>query len=212
MYAGDCGACEVSPSIGSSLATDSMVDRSMQAISSVSPNLATCHAASLTQPPALTSPVEDKPPLNQPTPPDQITPPHLHTAPPNLPTSLDHQSALPRHQPVSPHHQLTPMDESPLVMSQYRDFAAIQYHDITTIHGTIHHDTSRYRPSMKQQIIRYRRQCVWCVQELRRKISSQRVLMLKHVRLTLDNCLSSAYPSCNIFTQYKPEQDSCKKD
>ena len=72
-----------------------------------------------------------------------------------------------------------------LVMSRYRNFATIRYHDIANIHGAIHHDTPRYRQSMEQQIIWYHRQCV-CVQELTRKISSQCVLMLKLVRLTLD--------------------------
>ena len=90
----------------------------------------------------------------------------------------------------------------------------MQYHDIANIHGTIHHDTPRYRPSMEQQIIWYHRQCVWCVQELRRKISSQCVLMLKHVRLTLDKYLSSVYPSPNLTFSHntKTEQHSCKED
>ena len=52
------------------------------------------------------------------------------------------------------------------------------------------------------------------VQELRKKISSQRVLMIKHVRLTLDKCLSSVYPSPNLTFSHntKTEQHSCKKD
>ena len=40
---------------------------------------------------------------------------------------------------------------------------------------------------MKQQIVWFHKQCVWHVRELRRKISSQRVLLIKHIWLTLAN-------------------------
>ena len=73
----------------------------------------------------------------------------------------------------------------------------IQYHDIANIGNTVHHYTPRYGPSMKKQVIWYDWQGVLCAQELRSKIPSQRVLMMIHVRLTLDKCLSSVYPSPN---------------
>ena len=108
---------------------------------------------------------------------------------------------------------------STLVMSWYRDFATIQCHDIANIHSTIHHDTPRYRPSMKQQIIWYHRQCVCvcvCVvfNNSRKKISSRCVLIIKHVRMTLDKCLSNVYPSPNLTFSHntKTEQHPCKKD
>ena len=106
------------------------------------------------------------------------------------------------------------VNTSGIVISRYRNFATIRYHGIANIYGTIHHDTPWYRPSMKQQITWYHRHCVWCVQELRRKISSQCVLMLKYVRLTLDKYLSSVYPSPNLTFSHntKTEQHSCKED
>ena len=100
------------------------------------------------------------------------------------------------------------------MMSRYRDFSMIRYHDIANIHSTIHHDTPRYRPSMKQQIIWYHRQCVCGVfNNSRRKISSRCVLIIKHVRMTLDKCLSNVYPSSNLtFSRNtKTEQHSCKE-
>ena len=100
----------------------------MQALSSVSLNLTAFHAASPTQPPALTSPAGDKPPLIQPTPPDQPATPNLPMPARDLPTSPPHQptpphgQSMPPHQlpmpphqlPTPPHRQPTPMDESPL--------------------------------------------------------------------------------------------------
>ena len=77
------------------------------------------------------------------------------------------------------------------------------------------YDTPRYRPSMKQQIIWYHRQCVCGVfNNSRRKISSRCVLIIKHVRMTLDKCLSNVYPSPNLTFSHntKTEQHSCKED
>ena len=81
------------------------------------------------------------------------------------------------------------------------------------------YDTPRYRPSMKQQIIWYHRQCVCvcvCVvfKNSRRKISSRCVLIIKHVRMTLDKCLSNVYPSPNLTFSHntKTKQHSCKED